>query len=115
MEIARSSFENTKQSIRDRTGVVIATKQLEDMVSEMATDFDCFYATRSKQAVADLAAIRGSPRALAPSASTARRSWFSRPTGRASRDAKKAKPQAQSPAEQDPTGGANTDDNAEAG
>ena len=61
IEIAKSSFESTQEAIKDRTGVVIGKKQLEDMVSEMATDFDLFYAVRSKQAQAGLAAVFGSP------------------------------------------------------
>lgn len=61
IEIARSSFESTQESIKDRTGVVIGKKQLEDMVSEMAADFDTFYAIRSQQAQAGWAAIFGSP------------------------------------------------------
>jgi hypothetical protein len=64
IEIAKSSFESTQESIKDRTGVVIGKKQLEDMASEMATDFDTFYAIRSTQAQAGLAAIFGSPRGM---------------------------------------------------
>ena len=61
IEVAKASFESTQETIKDRTGVVIGKKQLEDMVSEMATDFDLFYEIRSKQALAGLAAIFGSP------------------------------------------------------
>ena len=53
--------KHRQEAIKDRTGVVIGKKQLEDMVSEMATDFDLFYAVRSKQAQAGLAAVFGSP------------------------------------------------------
>lgn len=59
-EIARASFESTQETIEDRTGVVIGKRQLEDLVFEMATDFDAFYAFRSKQAQAGTKAIFGS-------------------------------------------------------
>ncbi|TNC95548.1 MAG: hypothetical protein FD118_4191 [Rhodocyclaceae bacterium] len=60
MELAKSSFESTQETIKERSGVVIGKKQLEDMVSGMAVDFDLFYAIRSQQAQAGLAAIFGS-------------------------------------------------------
>jgi hypothetical protein len=60
MEIAKSSFESTQEAIKERSGVVIGKKQLEDMVSSMAVDFDLFYGIRSQQSQAGLAAIFGS-------------------------------------------------------
>jgi len=60
MEIARSSFENTRESIVQQTGVVVSKGQLEEMVSEMAADFDAFYFWGSKQAQAGLSAVLGS-------------------------------------------------------
>jgi hypothetical protein len=57
IEIARSSFESAQEAIEDRTGVLIGKKPLEDLVSGMATDFDMFYAIRSQQAQAGLAAM----------------------------------------------------------
>lgn len=60
MEIAKSSFESTQEAIKERSGVVIGKKQLEDMVSGMAMDFDLFYGIRSQQAQAGLVAIFGS-------------------------------------------------------
>jgi hypothetical protein len=67
MEIARASFENTQEAIKDRTGMVIGKKQLEDMVSNMAMDFDLFYGIRSRQAqewLQSLFGYTGSPKGL---------------------------------------------------
>ncbi len=58
-EIARSSFESTRETIEQQTGVVMSKGQLEEMVSEMAADFDLFYCLGSKQAEAGLAAVFG--------------------------------------------------------
>ena len=60
MEIARSSFDNTREAIEQQTGVVVSKGQLEAMVTEMAADFDSFYFLGSKQAQAGLAAVLGS-------------------------------------------------------
>lgn len=60
MEIARSSFENTRETIEQQTGVLVSKGQLEEMVSAMAADFDSFYFLGSKQAQAGLAAVLGS-------------------------------------------------------
>ena len=57
LEVARCSFEATQQALREQTGMVIGKKQLEDMVSGMATDFDAFYGLRSDQALACKAAL----------------------------------------------------------
>ena len=60
VEIARSSFESTREMLGRNTGVLVSKVQLEDMVSAMAADFDLFYGIGSSQAQAGLAAILGS-------------------------------------------------------
>jgi hypothetical protein len=60
MEIARSSFESSRETIKQQTGVVMSKGQLEEMASEMAADFDLFYCLGSKQAQAGLEAVFGS-------------------------------------------------------
>lgn len=57
LEIARCSFEATQEALREQTGQVIGKKQLEDMVSGMATDFEAFYGLRSEQALACRSAL----------------------------------------------------------
>jgi hypothetical protein len=49
IEIAKSSFEESQESIRERCGITIGKKQLEDMAVGMAKDFDEYYGIRSKQ------------------------------------------------------------------
>jgi hypothetical protein len=63
-EIARSSFESTQETLKDRTGVEIGKRQLEDLASEMAADFEPFYGIRSAQAQAGWKAILGSPNGI---------------------------------------------------
>ena len=64
VEVARSSFMDARETLKDRTGVFIATKQLEDMVTEMARDFDMFYSFGSRTALAGLEAAFGSPNGI---------------------------------------------------
>jgi hypothetical protein len=65
LEIAGSSFDDTRETIRQRTGVRISKDQLEDMVSEMAADFEPFYGFGSSRAQAGLEAIFGSSSGVA--------------------------------------------------
>jgi hypothetical protein len=60
MEIAGSSFESSRETIKQQTGVVMSKGQLEEMASEMAADFDLFHCLGSKQRQAGLAAVFGS-------------------------------------------------------
>ena len=64
MEIASSSFESSQEAIKERSGVQIGKRQLEEMVVGMAMDFDHFYLVRSRQAQAAKEAIFGSPRGI---------------------------------------------------
>jgi hypothetical protein len=57
LEIARSSFADTRETIKQQTGVQISSQELENTVSQMATDFDFFYGVGTKQAQATLAAV----------------------------------------------------------
>jgi len=60
MELARSSFESTRETLERQTGVEISKGQLEDMAARMAADFELFYLTGSTQAQAGLTAVLGS-------------------------------------------------------
>jgi hypothetical protein len=49
-EIARASFEEVIELVRDYSGAQIAKRQAEELVVRAATDFDAFYAQRQREA-----------------------------------------------------------------
>lgn len=49
-EVAQSSFDEVTSRIRDYTGAEIAKRQVEELASQAARDFDAFYATRAVEA-----------------------------------------------------------------
>lgn len=49
-EVAQSSFDEVTARIRDYTGAVIAKRQVEELASRSACDFDAFYSTRAVDA-----------------------------------------------------------------
>jgi len=49
-EVAQSSFDEVTARIRDYTGAVIAKRQVEELASRAACDFDAFYSTRAVDA-----------------------------------------------------------------
>jgi hypothetical protein len=51
-EIARASFEEVIELVRDYSGAQIAKRQVEELVVRAACDFDAFYARRRREAQA---------------------------------------------------------------
>ena len=52
-EASRSSFDETRETIRRNTGAHVPKRQVEELVVRAARDFDDFYHQRHQQAVAD--------------------------------------------------------------
>lgn len=48
-EIARASYDEVAELIRDRSGAKIAKRQIEELAVRAAQDFDAFYATRKRE------------------------------------------------------------------
>jgi len=48
-EIARASFDEVVELIRDRSGAAVAKRQVQELVMRAATDFDAFYVGREPQ------------------------------------------------------------------
>jgi len=53
LESARGSFDDATGQVRERTGLQIGKRQVEELASLAAVDFDGFYATRERSPVAE--------------------------------------------------------------